>query len=70
MYIERSTDKLSIEVSRTRPIFYDNSGLTVEQNSTDTSPAPFPLGRHVITYNAWDPYGNIANCSITITVTG
>ena len=70
VYIERFTDELSLNVSWTSPIFYDNSGLMVEQNSTDMSPLMFTLGRHVVEYHAWDPYGNIASCVITINVNG
>ena len=70
VYIEEFTDELSVEVSWTSPTFYDNSGATVDHNSTDRSPVVFPLGRHVVAYYAWDPYQNVASCIVTINVTG
>ena len=70
VYIEEFTDELSVEVAWTSPTFYDNSGSTVEQNSTHTSPVVFLLGRHVVAYYAWDPYENVAKCFVTINVTG
>ena len=64
------TDVLQTEVSWSDPIYKDNSGVLNNINATHTSPHVFNIGVHNITYNASDPSGNIAKCSITIKVTG
>ena len=64
------TDELQVEVSWPDPIYKDNSGVLDSINSTHISPHVFNIGIHNVTFYAWDPSGNIANCSITIKVTG
>ena len=64
------TGELQIEVSWPEPTYNDNSGLLGGINSTHNSPTVFGIGVHNVSYFAWDPSGNTAKCSITITVTG
>ena len=64
------TDELQIEVSWQDPTYKDNSGDIGNIDSTHTSPHVFNIGIHNITYSAWDPSNNTADCSISIRVTG
>ena len=64
------TDELQREVSWPKPKYEDNSREIGNLDSTHISPHVFNIGVHNITYNAWDPSNNTADCSITIRVTG
>ena len=64
------TDELSLEVEWPDPIYHDNSGVEAGRNSSHTSPAEFQIGIHEVRYQAWDPSGNMASCSILIKITG
>ena len=64
------TGELQIEVFWSEPSYKDNSGLLGGMNFTHNSPTVFGIGVHNVTYFAWDPSSNTAQCSIVITVTG
>ena len=68
-FIEIFTDTLSKNVAWTTPNFTDNSG-ELKWTSNFKSPYIFDLGAHVVVYVVEDPSGNIANCTVTIDITG
>ena len=64
------TNKLSLEVEWPEPTYHDNSGDEAGRNFSHTSPAEFPIGTHRVRYQAWDPSGNVASCSVLIKIIG
>ena len=57
-------------VSWTPPTASDNSGEAVTLTSNYSPGDTFPIGTTTVTYTATDAYGNTANSSFDVVVTG
>ncbi len=52
------------------PEYTDNSGEEAGRHLTRQPGDSFDIGTHTVIYTAWDSSGNLASCSILVTVTG
>ena len=60
----------NVTVSWTPPTASDNSGEVVTLTSDFSPGDTFPIGTTTVTYTATDAYGNTANSTFNVVVTG